>query len=235
MNTYTCIVCNKTFSRYASQIRDPNSATCSVQCRNIKLKTSLKGKNNPNYRTGLYTDVVCVCGNKKDFRAEYCSRCSNKSYPIEGEKVEPDVIKQAIKDGKTFTEVANKLGASRKYIREFAKKNNIDISHFNKCAVRPHKPEEILVLKNGPRRRDNSQVKRIIIKHKLLENKCAICNLTNNWNNLPLVLELDHINGNNLDNRIENLRFLCPNCHTQQPTSKGKKMKYLKSKEKSEV
>ena len=38
------------------------------------------------------------------------------------------------------------------------------------------------------------------------------------WNNQPIVLELDHINGNNKDNKIENLRLLCPNCHSQTST-----------------
>lgn len=53
-----------------------------------------------------------------------------------------------------------------------------------------------------------------IIRNKILEYKCSICECKN-WQGKELSLELDHINGINNDNRIENLRFLCPNCHSQ--------------------
>ena len=52
-----------------------------------------------------------------------------------------------------------------------------------------------------------------IIRHNILPYKCAICGITE-WNGKTLSLELDHINGVNNDNRLENLRFLCPNCHS---------------------
>lgn len=65
-------------------------------------------------------------------------------------------------------------------------------------------------------------VKKKIIKNHLLQYKCDICGNDGTWNNLPLSLQLDHINGNNNDNRLENLRFLCPNCHSQTDTFSGK-------------
>ncbi len=62
-----------------------------------------------------------------------------------------------------------------------------------------------------------SVLRRRIIKENLLDYKCAICGISE-WNNKKISLEIDHINGINNDNRIENLRFLCPNCHSQTST-----------------
>ena len=52
--------------------------------------------------------------------------------------------------------------------------------------------------------------------------ECAICGIGPVWCDQPLVLQLDHINGVNNDNRIENLCYLCPNCHSQTPTFAGR-------------
>jgi len=70
---------------------------------------------------------------------------------------------------------------------------------------------------------ENSTYNRVNLKVRLLRlgrlpNLCSVCGQGPSWNGLPLVLQLDHINGTNNDNRIENLRILCPNCHTQTAT-----------------
>ena len=68
-----------------------------------------------------------------------------------------------------------------------------------------------------------------ILRNKLLPYTCAICGITE-WQGKTLSLELDHINGINNDNRIENLRFLCPNCHSQTTTYGAKNKQKVESK-----
>jgi Zn finger protein HypA/HybF involved in hydrogenase expression len=76
-------------------------------------------------------------------------------------------------------------------------------------------PDEKIFTANGKHLR--KLVRERIIKKNLLEYKCSICGIKT-WNGKQLSLELDHINGINNDNRLENLRFLCPNCHSQTST-----------------
>lgn len=64
-----------------------------------------------------------------------------------------------------------------------------------------------------------------IIKQNLIPYICAICGIGAIWQDKPMTLILDHINGINNDNRIENLRFVCSNCDCQLPTYKSKNRK----------
>lgn len=64
-----------------------------------------------------------------------------------------------------------------------------------------------------------------LINEGILENICSECRIGPEWNGKPLVLALDHINGRNRDNRISNLRLLCPNCHSQTDTFAGRNSK----------
>jgi 5-methylcytosine-specific restriction endonuclease McrA len=64
-----------------------------------------------------------------------------------------------------------------------------------------------------------------VMADNLIPYKCAICGNEGLHLDKPLSLQLDHINGNSKDNRLDNLRFLCPNCHSQTDTFCGKKNK----------
>ena len=65
-------------------------------------------------------------------------------------------------------------------------------------------------------------VKANILRRNLIEYRCSCCGIGPEWQGKPMPLILDHINGVNNDNRLENLRFVCSNCDSQLPTYKSK-------------
>jgi 5-methylcytosine-specific restriction endonuclease McrA len=68
------------------------------------------------------------------------------------------------------------------------------------------------------------RLKKRLIAEGIFERKCSSC-LNTEWAGKPIPLELDHINGDRSDNRIENLRLLCPNCHAFTITYRGRGIK----------
>lgn len=119
-------------------------------------------------------------------------------------------------------------GGNYKSIDKIIKDHSLDISHFS------NKPwnygihyklgkklsiEEMLV-KDSPIKNNNS-LKKKLFRLGIKEEKCEVCGYTDN-------LELHHINGDNCDNRIENLQILCPNCHAKTDTFRGLNIKYKK-------
>ena len=65
------------------------------------------------------------------------------------------------------------------------------------------------------------KLKKRLIEENVFEYKCFVCSISN-WNNKKISLQLDHIDGNNHNHKINNLRLLCPNCHSQTETWCGK-------------
>ncbi|MDC0142049.1 HNH endonuclease [bacterium] len=115
-------------------------------------------------------------------------------------------------------------------VKNRIKKEGHDISHFNKGiknrrnGKRKYTLDDILV--QNSTYNCTSRVKKMLYKAKLLEEVCVRCGIRGGKTDFPpmegfnntLVLQLDHINGIHNDNRIENLRILCPNCHSQTKT-----------------
>lgn len=82
------------------------------------------------------------------------------------------------------------------------------------------RPEEVLVLRTQGGREKTSKLRRSLLESNV-QYVCSGCSIEGVWNGEKLVLEIDHKNGNWLDDRLENLQFLCPNCHSQK-TNKTK-------------
>jgi Zn finger protein HypA/HybF involved in hydrogenase expression len=146
----------------------------------------------------------------------------------------------AIAIGNSFSirEALKKLGVaphggSYKIFKTRIKNLKIDISHFtgqahlkDKKNIHVKKVEFAEMLVSNSSRAMSSNHKQRIIEAGLLKNKCAKCSIENLWQGMPVILHIDHINGDNFDHRIENLRLLCPNCHSQTPTYCAKNKKY---------
>jgi len=85
-------------------------------------------------------------------------------------------------------------------------------------------PDELVYVENSTY--DRGQLSQRVQRDGWLPYACDVCANVGEWMNQPLKLHIDHINGNSTDHRKENLRWLCPNCHTQTPTFAGRNQKY---------
>lgn len=88
-------------------------------------------------------------------------------------------------------------------------------------------PNSEIFVEDSPYIKNHIPLKKRALAAGYIENKCSICSLGPEWNGKPLTLQLDHINGKNNDHRPENLRTLCPNCHTQTETYAGRRREVL--------
>lgn len=147
----------------------------------------------------------------------------NKIYKLSDEQ-----FVELLKNSSTISEVLFKLGYSVKgnswgfaKVKQRMSDLNLDGSIFKgKSPITKygalHKVNASDILKPNCKH-VRSVLRRYVIKNNLIPYRCAICGCVE-WQGRTLSLELDHINGINNDNRIENLRFLCPNCHSQTTT-----------------
>lgn len=144
-------------------------------------------------------------------------------------KYTKELLQEAVENSVSYAGVLRHLGVkqaggTQSHITAVIKKHKIDTSHFtgslwSKGKTLPHlrkKAKNILILSpEGSHRTRHSQLSRAM-QESGVKYICALCGIERVWNGMRITLEVDHINGNNLDNRIYNLRFLCPNCHSQQ-------------------
>jgi predicted RNA-binding Zn-ribbon protein involved in translation (DUF1610 family) len=138
-------------------------------------------------------------------------------------------LRQAVAASKSIAEVLRRLGmrpagGSHFHISNRIKKAGLDTSHFlgqahyrGTIGRRLPTAEVLVVLPAG-----SARIKRARLLRCMLEAGipycCASCGMEAVWHGRPITLAIDHVNGDWLDNRLANLRFLCPNCHAQTST-----------------
>lgn len=155
--------------------------------------------------------------------------------------INKEILIKIVKESTSITQILryfnfNNKGSNHKTLYSRLKEDGIDYSHiklgigFNKGRkfIRDKIPLEKILIEAS--NYDRSRLKKRLFEENLLKNQCSECGLGTEWNNKKISLQIDHINGIANDNRIENLRILCPNCHSQTDNFAGKKNKKFKIK-----
>lgn len=137
-------------------------------------------------------------------------------------------FRKVVQSATSVADVIRKLnralvGSNYALIRQELRRLHLDTNHW-KAGIAPRsrralKVDEALA-KNSPH--NTGVVKKLILRMGLLPYQCQDCGLGPQWRSLPLILRLDHKNGRSRDHRLENLRFLCPNCDSQTDTFCGR-------------
>lgn len=155
-----------------------------------------------------------------------------RHFEREGMRWTKEVLQEAVASSTTMCEVLRRLGlevvgGQHTHISRRVKALGIDTSHFaapsRNGEVRRRSPEELLVEQSQTltRRMPGERLKRAMIAMGASEH-CARCGTGPTWRDRPLPLEVDHIDGNWRNNQPQNLRLLCPNCHSTTDTYRGR-------------
>lgn len=149
-------------------------------------------------------------------------------------KFTKEQLQEAVSQSLSIAETCRQLnivpaGGNYKTLKNKLKNFEIDTSHFTgkgwntgtKYRYLGRKKDLKDVLVENSDYMSGTHLKKRLVSEGILKWCCAKCGI-DKWNSEPIVLELNHINGNNMDNRIKNLEILCPNCHSQTSTFRGK-------------
>jgi hypothetical protein len=154
----------------------------------------------------------------------------------EGAKWTREILEPVVAASTSVNEVLRRLGLEvvgghHTNISRRIKAYGLDTSHFSPVArterqrynQRRRTAEEILVENTSAhaRRVPGSRLKRAL-RESGVDERCALCGIDGVWLGEPLPLEVDHIDGDWRNNRIENLRLLCPNCHSTTDSYRGR-------------
>lgn len=145
-------------------------------------------------------------------------------------------LKNAVQNSFSYRQVLTKIGlreagGNYEQVKKYIKEYKLDIRHFKgrgwnlglRGIGKPHIPLEKILAKNSFFQ--SFKLKKRLFTAGLKPQHCEQCGWEKRTVDGYLPIELDHINGDRHDNRLENLRILCPNCHSLTTNHRGRKRK----------
>ena len=159
-------------------------------------------------------------------------------------KLDETFVRQCVQESSSIHELQTKLGYSinsgkiDNTIMKYCIEHNISLNHLinsenHASSAREKRTVENIFCEHSTA--TQATLRRWYTKGEYTEYKCAICGQEPIWNGKPLTMTLDHINGNNTDDRLENLRWVCPNCDRQLDTFGSKNATFEARKAKKKV
>ncbi|MFE2278403.1 HNH endonuclease [Streptomyces sp. NPDC059454] len=150
-------------------------------------------------------------------------------FPTQWTRHTEEALREAVASSASVKEVLRRLGinpvgGNHTHISRRIATLGIDTSHFTGRPRKPRSPHGDLLTLRTPQagRIAGSRLLRHLLRSGIPES-CAMCGTGPKWNGKPLRLEVDHLDGSWWDNRPENLRLLCPNCHAVTDTYRGRR------------
>ena len=149
-------------------------------------------------------------------------------------RYEKELLIKLVNESNSYSEVAKKLGLNHRFygnrqtVKKYIEVFDISTKHFGnyRCGIKNNVKlslDEILI--ENSTYRNTRDIKNKLYNDGLKKRECELCGQDEEWNGKKMSLILDHINGVNNDNRLENLRIVCPNCNATLDTHGGKNKK----------
>ena len=140
---------------------------------------------------------------------------------------EKEFLQKLVNESSSLAEILRKQnksvsGAAYKILKRKLDEYKISYHQLNYTPLEIRDKKELSDILQKDSLYKSSKLKIRLIEEGFKKDICEICGLSNIWNNKPITLQLDHIDGIHSNNELINLRIICPNCHSQTETYSGK-------------